>query len=286
MEEFKLVKFTDEGAKILADVKQAFKKLQLDDSKLPKVFSIDNDKIKLVFVGQYSAGKSSIIKMLTGEDVEIGAKITTQCATPYSWNGLEIIDTPGIETKLRPDHDEITKDQISHAALLIFVITNEGFSQHMGDYFRKLAIDQKRAPNMILVVNKMDRTALGNVLEQQKVIADDMEKVTTPYKTKELYLSFLDTSSYFDSLSEEDEEIKKELFDLSGYDIFVKNLNKFVESHEILAKLTKPLYTISDEIRKNMKISDNSITDNDIMKRELIDRKKFICLEIKNHCLT
>ena len=286
MEEFKLVKFTDEGIKLLEDVKQTFKKLQLDPSGLPTLLSNNDDKIKLVFVGQYSAGKSSIIKMLTGEDVEIGAKITTQSATPYIWHGLEIIDTPGIETELRPDHDEITKDQISHAALLIFVITYEGFSQHMGDYFRKLAIEQKRAPNMVLVVNKMDMTALGNVPEQQKIIADDMEKVTAPYKTKDLYLSFLDTSAYFDSLDEEDKEIKDELFNLSGHDVFVKNLNEFVKSHEILAKLTKPLYTISDELRKNMKTSDSSTTDNTIMKKELINRKKTACLEVKRNCLS
>ena len=40
-------------------------------------------QIKLVFVGQYSAGKLSIIKMLTSEDVAIGATITTQDSTLY-----------------------------------------------------------------------------------------------------------------------------------------------------------------------------------------------------------
>jgi len=170
MEEFQLSKFTKEGAKLLREVTDEFNRLGIDAANLPKIFPDDSGKIKLVFVGQYSAGKSSIIKMLTGEDVAIGAAITTQDSTPYEWNGLEIVDTPGIHTELRPDHDEITYDQINHAALLIFVITNEGFSQRMGDHFRELAIEQKRAANMVLVVNKMDRTALGNVPEQQEVI--------------------------------------------------------------------------------------------------------------------
>ncbi|MBQ7628819.1 MAG: GTPase domain-containing protein [Selenomonadaceae bacterium] len=108
--------------------------------------------------------------MLTGEDVEVCAAITTQNFTPYEWHGLEIIDTPGIHTELRPDHDEITYDQINHAALLIFVITNEGFSDRMGKHFFNLAVEQKRLKNMVLVVNKMDRTQLGNVPEQQQVI--------------------------------------------------------------------------------------------------------------------
>ncbi|MBQ6005418.1 MAG: GTPase domain-containing protein [Selenomonadaceae bacterium] len=148
MEEFQLSKFTKEGAQLLREVTDEFNQLGIDSSRLPKTFPDDSGKIKLVFVGQYSAGKSSIIKMLTGEDVAIGAAITTQDSTPYEWNGLEIIDTPGIETELRPDHDEIIYEQINHAALLIFVITNEGFSQRMGYHFRKLramvAIDPRR----------------------------------------------------------------------------------------------------------------------------------------------
>ena len=56
-----------------------------------------SDAIRLVFAGQYSAGKSSILKMLTGRaDIAIGADITTQQAHTYDWNGIEVVDTPGI----------------------------------------------------------------------------------------------------------------------------------------------------------------------------------------------
>lgn len=249
MEEFQLSKFTKEGAELLRGVTEEFKRLGIDSSRLPKTFPDDSGKIKLVFVGQYSAGKSSIIKMLTGEDVAIGAAITTQSSTPYEWNGLEIIDTPGIHTELRPDHDEITYEQINHAALLIFVITNEGFSQRMGNHFRELAIKQKRAANMVLVVNKMDRTALGNVPEQQKVIYEDLKRVTTPHDPKDLFLSFLDTTSYFDAQDEDDPELKAELLELSGHDTFVENLNRFVKQKGVLQKINLPLNTIAAEIR-------------------------------------
>ena len=109
----------------------------------------------------------------------------------------------------------------------------------MGDHFRKLAIDQKRAANMVLVVNKMDRTPLGNCAEQQKIIYDDLKKVTAPYDPKNLYLSFLDTSSYFDSLQETDRELKIELFETSGHDEFVENLNRFVAEKGVLQKLIR-----------------------------------------------
>ena len=69
----------------------------------------DSDEIKLVFVGQYSAGKSSILKMLTGRsDIAVGAGITTQETNTYEWNGMKVIDTPGIGTEIRLDHDAIS----------------------------------------------------------------------------------------------------------------------------------------------------------------------------------
>ena len=286
MEEFQLSKYTKEGKQLLRGVTEEFNRLGIDTSRLPKTFPDDGGKIKLVFVGQYSAGKSSIIKMLTGEDVAIGAAITTQNFTPYDWNGLEIIDTPGIHTELRPDHDEITYEQINHAALLIFVITNEGFSQRMGDHFRTLAIKQKRAANMILVVNKMDRTALGNVPEQQEIIYEDLKRVTTPYDPKDLYLSFLDTTAYFDTLDEDDAELKAELFELSGHDTFVDNLNRFVAAKGVLQKINLPLNIIAAEIR-NASAGLTPAEKADLEAYvQTVRKRKNIFVEGKDDCLT
>lgn len=285
MEEFQLSRFTKEGAKLLREVTDEFNRLGIDSSRLPKIFPDDSGKIKLVFVGQYSAGKSSIIKMLTGEDVAIGAAITTQNSTPYEWNGLEIVDTPGIHTELRPDHDEITYDQINHAALLIFVITNEGFSQRMGDHFRDLAIEQKRAANMVLVVNKMDRTALGNVPEQQQVIYEDLKKVTTPFDPKDLYLSFVDTASYFKAAEETDERRKNRRLERSGREIFITNLNHFVAEKGVLQKINLPLNTIAAEIRNaSGGLSDENDSDFAALIETFRHGKK-ILLEGKSECL-
>ena len=67
----------------------------------------DEGVIRLVFAGQYSAGKSTIIKNLTGRtDIRTGGGITTEEVQEYDWNGIKIIDTPGIHTEQRPDHDE------------------------------------------------------------------------------------------------------------------------------------------------------------------------------------
>ena len=133
--------------------------------------------LNIVFVGQYSAGKSTIIRMLTGRnDIAVGAGITTERTNSYDWNGMVITDTPGIHTEQRPDHDEISYRAIAAADILIFVVTSQMFDANIAAHFRKLAIDNDKANEMILVVNKMQMTAEGNTPHQQEIIRGDIAR--------------------------------------------------------------------------------------------------------------
>lgn len=249
MNEFSLNVYSNKAEELRQETKKTFEQLNLSTDVLPATMQPDDGAIKLVFVGQYSAGKSSIIKMISGIETEIGAGITTQESHVYKWNDLEIIDTPGIQTGLRADHDEITYDQISKAALLVFVVTNEGFDSHMGAHFRKLAIDQKRGSNMVLIINKMDRAPEGNSANQQQIIRDDICKVLTPLTPEQVYTSFISTQSYEEYLTEEDAEIKAELLAESGREELIANLNAFVQSRQVTAKIERPLYTLQEAVR-------------------------------------
>lgn len=248
-------------------LKQQVKKAFIDAGKEFELRKNSSDKIRLVFAGQYSAGKSSILKMLTGrEDIEIGEGITTQQVNTYTWNGIEVIDTPGIHTELRPDHDKISYEAIAAADMLVFVITNELFDTYIADHFRKLAIDKDKAGEMILVVNKMVRAADGNSQSQQTIIRDDLCKVLEPYTPEQLHLSFLDAESYLDSVAERDDdaELADELLERSGYDDFIRTLNQFVKSKNITSKLTTDLYIIDEQLEKAIKELQPKSVDSDI----------------------
>lgn len=259
---FKLEKYSEKIMSIETKVKEVFA-----ESDMQYQIADDNKRVKIVFAGQYSAGKSSIIKMLTGrEDIVVGADITTQKADSYEWNGLEIVDTPGIHTQLRPDHDEISYKAISSADMLVFVITNELFDDHLANHFRKLAIDKDKAGEMILVVNKMDRTSEGNTLQQQEIIREDLRKVVSPYTPEQLRVCFLDAESYLEGIrqKQEDPELAEELLKRSGYDDFVKTLNFFVEEKRISGTMTTKLYKIQEELQKAMQELDGKNNDDDI----------------------
>lgn len=273
MNEFSLNIYSNKAEELRQETEATFEHLNLATDVLPATMQPDDGAIKLVFVGQYSAGKSSIIKMISGIETEIGAGITTQKSHVYKWNDLEIIDTPGIQTGLRADHDEITYDQISKAALLVFVVTNEGFDSHMGAHFRKLAIDQKRGSNMVLVINKMDRAPEGNSANQQQIIRDDICKVLDPLTPEQLYTTFISTQSYEEYLTEDDEEIKAELLAESGREQLIANLNAFVRSKQVTAKIERPLYTLQEAVR-NVSVTEEINILNDA--ENLLNRKQRI----------
>lgn len=259
----KLAEYSQRSAELREKTQKAFIDAGLD-------FNIRESKtgsIRLVFAGQYSAGKSSILKMLTGRtDIAIGAGITTQQAHTYDWNGLEVIDTPGIHTELRPDHDEISYDAIASADMLVFVVTNELFDSYIADHFRKLAIDKDKAGEMILVVNKMERAADGNSPSQRSIIREDLRKVLAPYTPEQLHLSFLDAESYLDGIAEvdSDAELAEELMGRSGYSEFIETINQFVEAKSIPSKLTTGLYVIDEKIERAIKDLQPKSSDEDI----------------------
>lgn len=259
-------------------IEQLKTKIKEQEIELPE--NLDEHPIRIVFVGQYSAGKSTIMQMLTGnEDITIGESITTQKTASFKWNGIEIIDTPGIHTELRPDHDEISYEAIASADMLVYVITNELFDDHIGANFRKLAIDKDKAGEMILVVNKMNRAANGNTPKQQEIIKNDLNEknVLTPYTPEQLHISFLDAESYVDSLPERDEdpELADELLERSGYTEFINTLNEFVKEKGMSSKLTTQLYIIDKKLEDEIEQLQPKSEDDDInaLEENLIQQK-------------
>ena len=284
----KIAEYTKRGNDLKKRVFSALKSAGID-------FSIncdEEDKVKLVFAGQYSAGKSTIIKMLTGRsDINVGAGITTQETHCYEWNGMLVIDTPGIGTEIRTDHDEISYKAINSADMLVFVVTNELFDSHLAEHFRKLAIEKDKAGEMILVVNKMERTSEGNTAVQQDVIREDLRNVLKPYSPEQLKLCFLDAESYLEATDEDDPEVKDELTERSGYSNFIDTLNRFVSEKSLSSKLTTELYMLDEQLENAIKalkpqsidVDIDALEENYLQQRDvLIDARIGLQQEVKD----
>lgn len=192
--------------------------------------------LTVAFVGQYSAGKSTIISALTGQrDIPIGADITTDTTASYNWNGIKLIDTPGLFTD-RSDHDAITYDAIRQADLLVFSLTYMLFDSITAENFKKLAYELGYRWKMMLVVNKMSDGA-G---EEEELIANyrhSMALALEPYNLDELPLCFIDAKDYCEGVDEKDEF----LTEISRFQTLIDSLNSFVRRRGFFARFDTPV---------------------------------------------
>lgn len=262
-EKMDLAVWTSKCNAVISKAKKLYKELGMSTENLPDSIFDGEKPISLVFAGQYSAGKSTIIKALTGiSSITIGEGITTQEAHSYDWNGMTVIDTPGICTALRPDHDEISFKAISEADMLVYIVTHNLFDELIGSDFRKLIIDHDKAKETILIVNKM--ADVGNSEEMRMIKLDDLRKVTQPYSPEELRTCFIDAESYIESVEEDDEEIKNELINRSNYSGLINTINSFVEEKSLSVRLTTSLYKLLDIIQGDISQYLPSSGDDDI----------------------
>lgn len=192
--------------------------------------------LSVAFIGQYSSGKSTIISALTGNrDIKIDADIATDKTTAYNWNGIKIIDTPGLFTE-RQDHDQITYEAINKADLLVFCLTYMLFDSITVENFKNLAYNKGYRWKMMLVVNKMSDGA-G---EEEELIANYRESLAQalkPYNFDEFPVCFIDAKDYCEGMDEKEDF----LIEISRFPSFIDALNKFVEKRSAFVKFDTPI---------------------------------------------
>ncbi len=196
----------------------------------------ENPVLRVAFIGQYSAGKSTIISALTGNrNICIGEDITTDKATPYSWNGIEIMDTPGIGTE-RQDHDEVTYQAIERADLLVFCTTHQLPDSYLIKHFRKLAYEKRYGNKMMLVFNKLSSEGGDDDQKIANYKASMMEGLH-PHSLDEFTTCFLDAQYYCKGVDKGHQGLIK----LSRFEGFIKALNDFVKKQGKTAQLSTPI---------------------------------------------
>ena len=192
--------------------------------------------LSVAFIGQYSSGKSTIISALTGNrDIKIDADIATDKTTAYNWNGIKIIDTPGLFTE-RQDHDQITYEAINKADLLVFCLTYMLFDSITVENFKNLAYNKGYRWKMMLVVNKMSDGA-G---EEEELIANYRESLAQalkPYSLDEFPVCFIDAKDYCEGIDEKEDF----LIEISRFQTFINALNKFVQKRSAFVKFDTPI---------------------------------------------
>jgi len=286
MNELKFKVVEGKTTQLIENIKQSLDGIKNDEiifivDEFKKKLSDLQQKIKLeiAFVGQYSAGKSTIISAITGNrDIKIGQDITTDVPQAYQWGNVLLIDTPGIYAG-RPEHDKVSIEYMNKADLLVYVITSQGFTSETAENFRKLAFVENRIDKIMLVINKSSQ---GDKKAYIKNWISDALKVTEPKTADDLFLCVIDAKDYLEALELDDESDKNELIEYSGFKYFLENLNNFISQKGILGRLITPLNLIQDYLNRiiNQLTAGNEDTKNLL---ELLNRKYFRLIESKKN---
>ena len=203
----------------------------------------EQNRIRIVVIGQYTAGKSSIISALTSDDsIKIDSNIATDHASDYAWNDVTLTDTPGLYTE-NPEHDSKTIEAIKKSDLLVYCITSDLFNQYTKADFERWAFDVGYAGKMFLVVNKMSKEA-GEYDELVENYKSTLNTSLMPHSINEFYYSFVDAKDYKDGVKDDD----KELIELSHFDDFIHQLNTFIDNKGLLGRLDTPVKILKNSI--------------------------------------
>lgn len=196
----------------------------------------DRGLLTIAFVGEYSAGKSSLISALSGRrDLAISADIATDVCREYDWNGVKLIDTPGLWTE-RKDHDARTYDAIAKADLLVYCLTYSLFDTTTLANFKELAFERNYQSKMLLLVNKMSAEA-GEVETRIAHYTASLTQSLAPHDLAQFPLAFCDARDQLDGEDEGDAELAA----LSRFDLLTAMLNQFIEAKGTMARLDTPL---------------------------------------------
>lgn len=119
---------------------------------LPRIPS-SSGPVRLVATGEYNAGKSSLLKALTGAEIQVHSDVTTSKVYEYSWHHVLLVDTPGVKAG-ETLHDERAEEALRDADLVVFVITVDLFDDSTAAHLRHVAFDLGKLEQMVIVVNK------------------------------------------------------------------------------------------------------------------------------------
>ncbi len=197
--------------------------------------------LRIAVVGEFNAGKSSLIGALTGAEVKIDADVCTAETCEYPWRGVTLVDTPGIQAQQDDtDHDKIARDAIVGTDLVLFVITNELFNPRLARYLRfildegELGLAKKTA----LVLNKVDRES-----NPEETLRGEIQKVLGPHQDVPIYFC---SASKFLQAAAVPTGMKERFVSQSRIPTLTEGINRFVDDAGTLGRLTAPLQIVAD----------------------------------------
>jgi len=225
-------------------------------------------RLRIALVGEYSAGKSSIISALTGQEILIDADVSTSDICDYDWRGHVLTDTPGVQSDdVETDHDLLARRATVGADIVLFVLSNELFTPRLAAYLNYLIGEQGLglSGKTAVIVNKMDREN-----NPEEVILHEVRRALTPHDRIPVF--FCAAGRHLQAAEAPD--ILRDRFIRQGrMEELVRGLDAFLEEAGKTGRLTTPLQTVSevlDAVQDGLAESEESRARLEILRRQRV----------------
>jgi predicted GTPase len=234
--------------------------------------------LRIAVIGEFSAGKSSLISALTGAEIKIDADVCTAETAEYPWQGIMLVDTPGIQAcGDNTDHDSIAREATVGADLVLFVITNELFNPRLAQHL-KFILDEdglNLSKKTALIVNKVDRES-----NPEETLLGEIQKVLGLHQEVPLY--FCSASKYLQA-DLVPAEIKERFLRQSQISELTEGIDRFVDDAGTLGRLTASLQivvSVLDSLQASLAPSDI-----DRKRLEVVRRQRAVLQQLQSRLL-
>lgn len=243
-------------SKVIGDASNDLSVLRKKQTKISEHFTIS-------FMGRTKAGKSTIHSILL-EDIDNdfigkGMERTTRYNYIYDYNGIRIIDTPGIGAPNGQTDTEIAKEVADESDLICYVVTSDSIQETEFDFLQYLK--EKNKP-VIILLNKKENIIrssktkerfLENPLDWytrdgEDAIQGHIDRITEYVSKRFHYQNYMiipvQLLAAKISVSEEDLQAKSQLMMGSRLQIFIDKLFEVICESGILQK-SQTIYNAS-----------------------------------------
>nr|MBA2465907.1 GTPase domain-containing protein [Nocardioidaceae bacterium] len=201
----------------------------------------EHERPRMVLTGQYSSGKSTLIKALTDEaaEVVIDSAVATDKVEVFDWDGLvDLVDTPGVQAGLL-EHDELAEEALRTADLVLFAVTVDLFDDRSVEHLRHVTEDLRKAPQLLVVINKC-RSLVAAEGVREDAVRDALGSFADQVPWVEC-----DAKTYVDGLHEEEPSRATRRIEASRMIEVKDTINRIARERGDLARFRVPLQQVA-----------------------------------------
>lgn len=112
----------------------------------------------ITLFGTYNAGKSTLVNALVGaECATVSDRPETAVVQPYSFGGITIYDTPGIDAPF--EHEAISREHLKGSDVVLFVVGSNGMVDEQRIY-DEIAALHTAGKKVLLIVNNAGKVSV------------------------------------------------------------------------------------------------------------------------------